>query len=140
MADAVEETFDVNFNNPLHSSPLILHLFQSGVVGFVWPESMRVFREDRLIDLFQKYPEHLLHELVIARGNTERTHLAILFGDVGAPYRGESVLPGLQHFYQVVHPLFCESVQSVVANTLCHGTRVGVNVRIAPHPQNRIFQ
>ena len=51
MVDIVEEAFDVELNNPLHTCPVPLNLCQGGMAAPSRAESVRIFRENWLVDL-----------------------------------------------------------------------------------------
>ena len=126
MVDIVKEAFDVELDNPFHTRPVSLNSCQGGMAAFPRTESVRIFGENRLVDLFQQNSDNLLHQLVVTGGYSERTHLTVLFGNISAPHWREAVFLGIERSYQVIHPFLGEAVQGVLGHTSGYGSLVGV--------------
>ena len=136
VVHGVEETAYVKLTEPLYTSPDLLYLLEGRMARPFRSESMRILREYRLIDTFQKDSGGFLHQLVITRRNTERTlTIASRFGNVSPSHRGESVLAPFQFSHDTPDAFLGESIQRIGVDALGDGSLVGIEVSIRLQPQ-----
>src|SRR5215210_273654 len=88
MIQAAEAVRDVPLYEPSRTAPLTLDLRERGVAPTTRPETVRSVAELRLVIRLQDEADHLLHQLVRPRRDTERAQLVrAWFLDVDAPGR-----------------------------------------------------
>jgi len=88
VIDGVEEITDVRVEHPVHH-PADGHCqsVQGLVLRPAWPEAVRETQKLLLVDGLQDHPRRLLDDLVLQRGDAERTRATITFRDVHPPHR-----------------------------------------------------
>src|SRR5712691_1446040 len=91
MVQAVKALRDITFDEPGCAVPRAVDLAQRGVAPVAWSESVRVWRELRLVVGLQNHPDNLLKQLVCPRRNAQGASLPIGFGNIDPPNRRPSV-------------------------------------------------
>ena len=91
VVDVVKTAFDVAFDKPFCADKFVGKLGQGRVAAPSGPESMGIVREHRLINRFQYHAHYFLHQLVRESRQSQRTHFAVRFLNIGAPHRLRTV-------------------------------------------------
>ena len=131
------ETCDIDIDQPLDSMPGAPDLRERGMAGASWAKSMRVAGEHRLIVVFQEQTRDFLYELVVARGDAQRSCLPIRFRDIDPPCGFEAVPALFEQPREVGYSLSGEAVHRDGIYPTGHGPFIGIEIGIGLQPQVR---
>ena len=130
MVDVVKTAFDVAFDKPFCADKFVGKLGQGRVAAPSGPESMGIVREHRLINRFQYHAHYFLHQLVRESRQSQRTHFAVRFLNIGAPHRLRTVGLASQCVNNSCHILLAESVRRIIVYTFCSSAFIRIQVLV----------
>ena len=120
MVNIVKEAFDVRFENivhlPAHYRLVDISDYLMGVA--VFPKSVGAVKESRLVYIVQYVCHDSLYQLILIAWQSQRTLLAVCFGDIYPFYRQWLVLKLFHSFHKLpdvflgvfIVPVFAYSV------------------------------
>ena len=125
VVKAVEARLDVALHHPAHTGEGALNLGQRRVAAPLRAEAMGAVGKSGFINCFQYHPDDFLHQLVIGRGNPQRTLFRgiVLLGDVGPAGRIRLVALVFQGCYDFVDTSCAHVVDGHSIRAFCHASR-----------------
>ena len=91
VVDAIEEAFDVGFENMSILVDSFRSLGDAVLSAFVWPEAKGARKKDLLINGFEQERERSLHDPIFDVGYSEGSFSSIPFGDVNPANRSWAI-------------------------------------------------
>jgi hypothetical protein len=137
MIDGLNETGDIDIDQPLASMPGAPDLRERGMAGASWAQSMRVTGEHRRRDAFQEQTCDVLHARVVASRKAQRACRPMRCGDID-PSCGCAVVPALfEQPREVGYSCSGEAVHRDGISPTGHGPCIGREIGIGLQPQVR---
>ena len=122
VVEIIKARLNVSLYNPYGTCEVFLYLRKCRVAAPLWPESVGVIAESRLIDSFENHSDHFLYQLIVGRCDSQRTEFTVLLGNI-LPFCGLWLVRFIaQGFYNPVNSRQTHVIQRLPVNPLCHAS------------------
>ena len=133
MVNVVKASLNVTFNKPFCTTERATDFFQRRMTASIWPESVRMGTENRLIDCFKYLPYRILYQLVSEWWNAQRTHFAVALRNVNSFYCFGFIGQVFQFINNLIHIFLSKTISRIIIHTLSSCALVCIKVLICGH-------